>query len=140
MCFPYFCHCKYNKQITPLLQWVFLMVCTFSYGHLFLVSIFYHLTFEKNQVHIGNLTNCRKILLLIKFYLNKKRGGQQRKLTSTIQVSLLKYTVVFLLSCGRLSLQFTSFCCLLFICLFAFLTTTNFCCQRMQGAYKMCSY
>ena len=127
MCFPYFCHCKYNKPITPLLQWDFLMVCTFSYGHLFLVSIFYHLTFEKNQVHTGNLTNCRKILLL-------------RKLTSTIQVSLLKYTVVFLLSCGRLSLQFTSFCCLLFICLFAFLTTTNFCCQRMQGAYKICSY
>ena len=31
---------------------IFLMMCTFSYGHLFLVSIFYQLTSEKNQVRI----------------------------------------------------------------------------------------
>ena len=140
MCFPAFFILNITNQSHHHFIGVFLMVYTFSYGHLFLVSIFYHLTFEKNQVHTGNLTNCGQILPLIKLYLNKKREGQQRKLPNTIQVSLLKYTVVFLLSCGRLSLQFTSFCCLLFICLFAFLTTTNFCCQRMQGTYKMCSY
>ena len=33
---------------------------------------------------------------------------QQRKLPSTIQVSLLKYSVMFLLSYGPLSLQFPS--------------------------------
>ena len=55
---------------------MFLMVCTFSYGHLFLVSIFYELKTEKNQVYTGNLTHCRQTLQLIKFYLNKKHEGQ----------------------------------------------------------------
>ena len=55
---------------------MFLMVCTFSYGHLFLVSIFYQLTSEKNQVHSDNLTPCRKTLKLITFYLNKEHEGQ----------------------------------------------------------------
>ena len=34
----------------PPLQCDFLMMCTFSYGQLFLVSIFYQLTSEKNEV------------------------------------------------------------------------------------------
>ena len=82
---------------------MFLMVCTFSYGHLFLVSIFYELTTEKNQVYTGNLTHCRQMLQLIKFYLNKKHEGQQRILPSSIQVSLLKYSGMFLLSYSKLS-------------------------------------
>ena len=43
---------------------IFLMMCTFSYGHLFLVSIFYQLTSEKNQVHTSNLTHFRQTLPL----------------------------------------------------------------------------
>ena len=35
----------------------FLMMCTFSYGHLILVSIFYQLIYKKNQGHKGNLIN-----------------------------------------------------------------------------------
>ena len=38
---------------------IFLMMCTLSYGHLILVSLFYQLMCEKNQVHTGNLTDCR---------------------------------------------------------------------------------
>ena len=54
----------------------FFMMCTFSYGHLILVSIFYQLTYEKNQFPISNLTHCRQTLLLITFYLIKKHEGQ----------------------------------------------------------------
>ena len=54
---------------------IFLMMCTFSYGHLILVSIFYQLTSEENQVHTGNLTHCRQTLQLIKFYLIKNMKG-----------------------------------------------------------------
>ena len=52
------------------------MVYTSSYGHLFLLYTFYQLTSEKNQVHTGNLTHCRQMLQLIKFYLNKKHEVQ----------------------------------------------------------------
>ena len=38
-------------------------------------SIFYQLTYEKNQVHTGNLTHCRQTLQLIKFYLIKNIKG-----------------------------------------------------------------
>ena len=41
------------------------MLNTFSYGHLFLVSIFYQLTSEKNQVYTGNLKYFQQTLLLI---------------------------------------------------------------------------
>ena len=54
---------------------IFLMMCTLSYGHLILVSIFYQLMCEKNQVHTGNLAHCRQTLQLIKFYLIKNNKG-----------------------------------------------------------------
>ena len=41
------------------------MMYTFSYGQLFLVSIFYQLTSEKNEVHTGNLTHYRQTLQMI---------------------------------------------------------------------------
>ena len=61
-----FCHSKYYKSITPPLKCNFFMF-TFWYGHLILVSIFYQLTFQKNQVLTGSLTNCRQTLQLINF-------------------------------------------------------------------------
>ena len=55
---------------------VMFLICTFSYGHLILVSIFYQLTFEKNQVHTADdLKHCRQILKLIKFYMKGNRGN-----------------------------------------------------------------
>ena len=76
--FSCFCHAKYHKSITPTLQCdFFFKMCIFSYGHLFLVSIFYQLTFEKNQVHIGDLTHCKQTLQLIKFYLIKNMKGNR---------------------------------------------------------------
>ena len=56
---------------------IFFKMCTFSYGHLFLVSIFYHQTSEKNQVHTGDLTHCKQTLQLIKFYLIKNMKGNR---------------------------------------------------------------
>ena len=52
-------------------------MCTFSYGHLFLVSILYQLTSEKNQVHNSDLTHCKQTLQLIKFYLIKNMKGNR---------------------------------------------------------------
>ena len=78
MCFSCVCHSKYHRSIMPPLQWDFLEMCTFSYGHLFLVSIFYQLTSEKNQVHTGDLTHCKQTLQLIKFYLIKNMKGNRR--------------------------------------------------------------
>ena len=46
-----------------------LTMCTFSYGHLFLLSFFYQLISEKNQVHTGDFTHCKETLQLIKLYL-----------------------------------------------------------------------
>ena len=56
---------------------IFFKMCTFSYGHLFLVSIFYQLTSENNQVHTGDLTHCKQTLQLIKFYLIKNMKGNR---------------------------------------------------------------
>ena len=67
MCFSCFCHSKYHKSIMPPLRCDFFRIGTFSYGHLFLVPIFYQLTSEKNQVHTGDLTHCKQTLQLIKF-------------------------------------------------------------------------
>ena len=50
MCFSYICPSKYHKSIMQPLQ-----LCTFSHDHLFLVSIFYQLTSEKNKVHTDEL-------------------------------------------------------------------------------------
>ena len=56
---------------------IFFKMWTFSYGHLFLVFVFYQLTSEKNQVHTGNLTHCKQTLQLIKFYLIKNMKGNR---------------------------------------------------------------
>ena len=82
MCFP----ASVIVNITNQSQYqhfsvIFLMMCTFSYGHLFLVSIFYQLTSEKNQVHTGNLTHFRQTLLLIKFYLIKNMKGNSQEIS-----------------------------------------------------------
>ena len=61
----------------PLQCDFFLKLCTFPYGHLFLVSIFYQLTSEKNQVHTSDLTHSKQIQQLIKFYLIKNMKGNK---------------------------------------------------------------
>ena len=51
-------------------------MCAFSYGHLFLVSIFYKLTSQKNQVHMVSSTPYDwETLKLFKFYLIKNLKG-----------------------------------------------------------------
>ena len=116
MCFSCFRHSKYHKSIMPPPSFsvIFLMMSTFSRGQLFLVSIFYQLTSEKNEVHTGNLTHCRQTL--IKFFV-QKHEQQQKKLASMIQVSLLEYSVMFFLSNGKFYSfpHFTVFCSL--VCL-----------------------
>ena len=78
MCFSCFRHSKYhNKSCHHFSVIFFLKLCTFPYGHLFLVSIFYQLTSEKNQVHTSDLTHSKQIQQLIKFYLIKNMKGNR---------------------------------------------------------------
>ena len=66
-----------RKNLNHFFSVIFLTMCTFSYGHLFLVSIFYQPTSEKDQVHTSSLTHCRQTLQLIKFYLIKNMKGNR---------------------------------------------------------------
>ena len=52
MCFSWSRHSKYHKSIMPPPSFsvIFLMMSNFSRGQLFLASIFYQLTSEKNEV------------------------------------------------------------------------------------------
>ena len=94
----------------------FLMMCTFSYGHLILVSIFYQLIYEKNQGCKGNLTHCRQILQLIKFSLIKNMKGKRGNQLAQFKFSFLSI-VIFFLSYGKVYSfpHFTVFCS--FVCL-----------------------
>ena len=76
--------------------WFFLKMCTFSYGHLFLVSIFYQLTSERNQVHTGDLTHCKQTLQLIKFYLIKSMKGNRGN-----WLAQFKFTFFLKVFCAR---------------------------------------
>ena len=71
-------------------------MCTFSYGHLFLVSIFYQPTSEKNQVHSGDLTNCKQTWQLIKFYLIENMKGDRGNWLAQLKFPFLSILWLFL--------------------------------------------
>ena len=139
---------KFNVFFLPLLfqisqinhattlVWFFFNMCTFSYGHLFLVAIYYQLTSEKNQVHTGDLTHCRQTLQLIKFYQIKpwiEEIGQRNSsfpFLSILWSFFLYHMVKFTVSLNSLS------SCDLFVC---FPYNLNYHYQQMQGAYEMCT-
>ena len=70
---------------------IFFKMCTFSYGHLFLVSIFYQ------QVHTGDLTHCKQTLQLIKFYLIKNMKGNRGNWLAQFKFPFLSILWSFLL-------------------------------------------
>ena len=113
---------------------IFWKMCTFSYGHLFLLSIFCQLTSEKNQVHSGDLTHCKQTLLLIRFYLIKNMKGNRGNCLAQFKFPFLGILWLFLLSSGKVYSfpHFTVFCSS--VC---FPNNFNYCCKQMQGAYKM---
>ena len=108
----------------------------FCYSHLFLASIFYQLTSEKNQVHTGDLTHCKQTLQLIKFYLIKNMKGNRGNWLAQFKFPFLSILRSFLLPLGKVYSfpHFTVFCSS--VC---FSNNLNYCCQQVQGAYKMCT-
>ena len=50
---------------------------TFSHGHLFLVSIFFQLTSEKNEIQTGDLTHCKQTIQLIRINLIQNMKGNR---------------------------------------------------------------
>ena len=85
-------------------------MCTFSYGHLFLVSIFYQL----NQVYTGDLIHCNWTLQLNKFYLIKNMKGNRGNWLAQFKFPL-SILWSFLLPWGKVYSfpHFTVFICLL---------------------------
>ena len=79
----------------------FLKICSFSYGHLFLVSIFYQLTSEKNQVLGGDLAYCKQTLKLIKLYVIKNMKGNKGNWPAKFTFPLLSILWSFLLSYSK---------------------------------------
>ena len=78
---------------------IFFKMCTFSYGHLFLVSILYQLTPEKNQVLTGDLTQiCKQTLQLIKFYFTKSMKGNRGNWLVQFKFPFLSIVWSFLLT------------------------------------------
>ena len=98
LCFSRLCRSKYHRSIMlPLQCDFFFKMCTFSYGHLFLVSIFYQPTSEKNQVHSGDLTNCKQTWQLIKFYLIENMKGDRGNWLAQLKFPFLSILWLFLL-------------------------------------------
>ena len=108
---------------------IFLKMCTFSYGHLFLVSVFYQLTSENNQVHTGDLTHFKQTLQLIKFHLIKNMRSNRENWLAQFKFPSLSILWSFLLPYGKVYSfpQFTVFC--LFVC---FPNNLNYCCQQIK--------
>ena len=71
MCFPASVIQNITNQPCHHLSVIFIKMYTFSYGHLFLVSIFYQLTSEKNQIHTGNLKHCKQTHQWLNFIWSK---------------------------------------------------------------------
>ena len=118
-----------TNQLHHRFSEIFLKICTFSYGHLFLVSFFYQLTSEKNQVHTGDLTHCKQTLQLIKFHLIKYMKGNRGNWLAQFKFPFLSILWSFLLSYGKVYSfpHFTVFC------LFArFPNNLNYCCQQIK--------
>ena len=108
---------------------------TFSCGHLFLVSIFYQLTSEMNQLYTSNMTHCKQTLQMIKFYLIKIKKNRGNWLAQ-FKFPFLGILWSFRLPYGKVCNfpHFTDFCSS--VC---FPNNLNYRCQQMQGAYKMCT-
>ena len=129
MCFSCFCHSKYHKSITPPLLCFFvffLMMCTFSNGNLFLVYLLPADIWKESLVLTGDLTQkfCRQTLLLVKFYLIKNMKSNRGNYLTQSKFPFLSILSQWYFFYHMVKfIQFTSFYCLLTICLFAFLTT-----------------
>ena len=109
-------------------------MCTFSYGHLFVVSIFYQLTSAKNQVHTGDLTHCKQTLQLIRFYLIKNMKGDRGNWLAQFKLPVLSILWLFLLIHGKVYSfpHFTVFSSSVY-----FPNNPNYYSPQIQGAYKM---
>ena len=120
-----------RSMLSGTLSWMLVAV---AMKHLVLVSIFYQLISEKNQVHTDDLTHCKQTLLLIRFYLVKNMKGNRGNWLAQFKFPFLGILWLFLLSSGKVYSfpHFTVFCSS--VC---FPNNFNYCCQQMQGAYKM---
>ena len=77
MCFPASVVLNITNQSSYHFSVIFFKMCTFSYGNLYLVSIFCQPTSEMSQVHNGDLTNCKQTRQLIEFYLIENMKGDR---------------------------------------------------------------
>ena len=127
MCFSCFCHSKYHKSIMPPLQCDFLEdVYFFLWSSIFSIYLLPADIWEESE----------KTWQLIKFYLIENMKGDRGNWLALFKFPFLSILWSFLLSYDKVYSfpLFTVFCSS--VC---FPNNLNYCCQQMQGAYKMCT-
>ena len=136
MCFPASVVLNITNQSSYHFSVIFFKMCTFSYGNLYLVSIFCQPTSEMSQVHNGDLTNCKQTRQLIEFYLIENMKGDRGNWLALFKFPFLSILWSFLLSYDKVYSfpLFTVFCSS--VC---FPNNLNYSCTQMQGAYEICT-
>ena len=127
MCFSCLCHSKYHKSIMPPLQCDFLEdVYFFLWSSIFSIYLLPADIWEESE----------KTWQLIKFYLIENMKGDRGNWLALFKFPFLSILWSFLLSYDKVYSfpLFTVFCSS--VC---FPNNLNYCCQQMQGAYKMCT-
>ena len=127
MCFSCLCHSKYHKSIMPPLQCDFLEdVYFFLWSSIFSIYLLPADIWEESE----------KTWQLIKFYLIENMKGDRGNWLALFKFPFLSILWSFLLSYDKVYSfpLFTVFCSS--VC---FPNNLNYCCTRMQGAYKMCT-
>ena len=127
MCFSCLCHSKYHKSIMPPLQCDFLEdVYFFLWSSIFSIYLLPADIWEESE----------KTWQLIKFYLIENMKGDRGNWLALFKFPFLSILWLFLLSYDKVYSfpLFTVFCSS--VC---FPNNLNYCCQQMQGAYKMCT-
>ena len=127
MCFSCLCHSKYHKSIMPPLQCDFLEdVYFFLWSSIFSIYLLPADIWEESE----------KTWQLIKFYLIENMKGDRGNWLALFKFPFLSILWSFLLSYDKVYSfpLFTVFCSS--VC---FPNNLNYCCQQMQGAYKICT-
>ena len=139
ICFPASIILNITNQSHHHFSLICLTMCTFSYGHLFLLSFFHQLISEKNQVHTGDFTHCKQTLQLIKLYLIQNMKGNGGSLLAKFKLPFLSILWCFFYHniMVKLTVSLNSLSSVhLFVC---FPHNLNYCCPQMWATYKMCT-
>ena len=111
-----------TNQSCHHLSVIFEDVYFFLWSSIFSIYLLPADIWEENQVYTGGLTYHEQTVRLIKFYLMKNMKGNRANWLA--QFPFCECFPHFTVFCSSAS----------------FSNNLNYCCQQIQGAFKMCSY